>query len=110
MLAAAVIGSGLYFLVAGDDGTVPEAAAPVAAPQAQVLVPAPMPSAAPGAEAVAPAEALGRDAAAAQDKMQQDVDREGREMPAAPADMGMIDKEGIARDAEEAAKKAGKTP
>ncbi len=109
LLGVAVIGSGLYFLLVGSDPA-PEMAAPAVAGRPQIAPPAPMPVAEPSAEALAPAEALGRDAAAAEEKIKQDQEREIREMPAAPADMGMSDKEGIEKDAQEAAKAAGKKP
>jgi hypothetical protein len=107
VLSAAVVGGGLYFLLAGKDPG-PEAAAPVAVTRTEIVPAAAMPAVEPSAEALAPAEALGRDAAAAEEKIKQDQEREIREMPAAPADMGMVDKEGIARDALEAAKAAKK--
>ena len=69
-----------------------------------------MPSAAPVDEATAPLEVLRRDAVAAEEKLNEDVERTTREMPAATPDMGMIDKEGIEKDALEAAKAAGKKP
>ena len=108
-LAAAVVGGGLYFLMAGKDPA-PAAVTPVAVGRSEIVPAAPMPSAEPTAEALAPAEALGRDAAAAEEKIKQDQEREIREIPAAPADMGMIDKNGIEKDAQEAAKAAGKKP
>ncbi len=108
---AAVIGGGLYALVAGDH-IVPEAAAPPSSTRPQIA--APVPSAAPPAtssdEATAPLEALSRDAVAAEQKLNEDVERTTREMLPAPPDMGMIDKEGIEKDALEAAKAAGKKP
>lgn len=108
-LGVVVIGGGLYFLLVGN-GPAPEMAAPAAVTRAQIAPPAPMPAAEPSAEALAPAEALGRDAAAAEEKIKQDQEREIREMPAAPADMGMSDKDGIEKDAQDAAKAAGKKP
>lgn len=106
---AAVAGGGLYALMAGD-AAVPEAAAPAAVTRPQIAAPAPMPAAEPSEEAMAPLETLSRDAAAAEEKLKEDVERTTREMPAAPSDMGMFDKEGIERDALEAAKAAGKKP
>jgi hypothetical protein len=108
-LAVVVIGGGLYFLLAGNDPE-PEASVPVPVSRTQVEPSAPMPMAEPSAEALAPAEALSRDAADAEEKLKQDQEREIKDMPAAPADMGMIDKEGIEKDALEAAKAAGKKP
>jgi hypothetical protein len=108
-LGVVVIGGGLYFLLAGND-PVPEAAVPAAVDRTQIEPPAPMPAAEPSAEALAPAEALSRDAVDAEEKLKQDQAREIKAMPAAPADMGMIDKEGIEKDALEAAKAAGKKP
>ena len=114
VVVAAVVGGGLYALVAGDDA-VPEAAAPAVVTRPQIAAPAPMPSAPmssgnPSADAMAPLETLSRDAAAAEEKLNEDVERTTREMPAAPSDMGMFDKEGIEKDALEAAKAAGKKP
>jgi hypothetical protein len=113
VVVAAVIGGGLYALVAGDDA-VPEAAAPSTPARPQIAAPVSGPSAAPLAtssdEATAPLEALSRDAVAAEQKLNEDVERTTREMPPAPPDMGMIDKEGIEKDALEAAKAAGKKP
>jgi hypothetical protein len=107
-IVAAVIGSGLYFLVAGDEA--PEAAAPVAAPKAQVLAPAPMPDPAPAAGELSPGDALAKEAVEAEEKIKRDQAEEIRAMPGPPPDMGMIDKAGIQKDAEEAAKAAGKSP
>ena len=108
-LAAAVVGGGLYVLTRGEQPG-PQAVAPVAAIRSEIAPPAPMPAADPSAEAIAPAQALSRDSAAAEEKLKQDQEREIRELPAAPADMGMIDKDGIEKDAQEAAKAAGKKP
>ena len=105
---AAVIGGGLYFLAAGD--TVQETAAPAPAPRAQVLTPAAMPDPAPSGE-VSPGDALAKEAAEAEEKLKRQQEEEIRAMPAPPPDMGMIDKAGIQKDAEEAAKAAaGKGP
>lgn len=109
---AAVIGSGLYFLVAGDDA--PEAAAPAAVPKAQVLMPAPppdsRPESAPTVGELPPGDALAKEAVEAEEKIKRDQAEEIRAMPAPPPDMGMIDKAGIQKDAEDAAKAAGKSP
>lgn len=107
---AAVIGSGLYFLVAGEE--TPEAAAPSVTPRAQVVQPAPMPAprsdSAPAEDAVSPGDALAVEAAEAEEKIKRDQAEEIRAMPGPPPDMGMIDKAGIQKDAEEAAKAASK--
>lgn len=101
---AAVVGGGLYFLVAGDE--MPEAAAPAAVSRAPVLAPAPMPDPAPPSGAISPGDALAIEAAEAEEKIKRDQAEEIRAMPAPPPDMGMIDKAGIEKDAEEAAKAA----
>lgn len=107
---AAVIGSGLYFLVAGG-GETPEAAIPPpTAPRAQSLTPAPMPNPAPAAGELSPGDALAVEAAEAEEKIKRDQAEEIRAMPAPPPDMGMIDKAGIRKDAEEAAKATGQNP
>ncbi len=104
---AAAIGGGLYFLAAGDEPQ--QAAVPAAVPRAQVLTPAPMPDAVPSGE-LTPGDALAREAVDAEEKIKRDQAEEIRAMPAPPPDMGMIDKAGIQKDAEDAAKAAGKTP
>jgi hypothetical protein len=108
-LAAVVVGGGVYFLLAGHESA-PQAMAPAPVTRSQIAPAEAMPSAEPSAEAIAPAEAMSRDGAAAEEKIKQDQDRETREMPAAPADMGMIDKEGIEKDAQDAAKAAARKP
>lgn len=107
-IVAAVIGSGLYFLMAGDEAQ--EAAAPVAVPRAQVLAPAPMPDSASAAGDLSPGDALAKEAVEAEEKIKRDQAEEIRAMPGPPPDMGMIDKAGIQKDAEEAAKAASKNP
>lgn len=110
-VVAAVIGGGLYFLVAG--GETPEAA-PVAVSRPRVPAPAPppdrRPDPAPSDGALSPGDALAVEAAEAEEKIKRDQAEEIRAMPAPPPDMGMIDKAGIEKDAEEAAKAAAKKP
>ncbi|MBX7199632.1 MAG: hypothetical protein K1X51_09665 [Rhodospirillaceae bacterium] len=105
-ILAAVVGGGLYFLMAGDD--VPEAAVPAAVSRAPVLAPAPMPDPVPAAGTVSPGDALAVEAAEAEEKIKREQAEEIRAMPAPPPDMGMTDKAGIEKDAEEAAKAAKK--
>lgn len=107
VVIAAVIGSGLYVLVAGG-GAPEQSAAPAAAPRARVLPSAPMPDPAPAEGAMTPGDALAVEAAEVEEKIKRDQAEEIRAMPDPPPDMGMIDKAGIERDAEEAAKAAAK--
>lgn len=109
-VVAAVIGTGLYVLVAGK-GDTPKAPAPVTlqrTPERTPVAPPPPMPAAVDPDASAPVEDIARDAAAAEEKIKRDQDAEIRAMPPAPPDMGMTDKEGIEKDTEEAAKAARK--
>lgn len=109
VVVAGVIGTGIYFLVAGERDT-PEALAPAPAPAApsRLLAPAAAPPTADEAES--PGDALAREGAEAEEKLKRDQADEIRAMPPAPPDMGMTDKAGIEKDAEEAAKAAGRKP